>query len=207
MPKATSNDKVVKFVPTPELICVLESGADAFTFDNTWPDGARKVGHHREEVLYLRAQKKSRPCDQWHPFEEEVWAHARALELLHGKKKQFYGEARVLAHEGRRPWLSNESARGFHDSDPEDDRFALEATDVDEAALESYSWKELVTSDKDDACMMVFSGERRPTSILRDQALVLLTPRWDDYCHKGLVPGKPGAAAPTLAKKRGRRRW
>ena len=52
VPQATRNEKVIKFAPTPELILVLESGADEFTLDNTWPDGAPKASHHREKKFF-----------------------------------------------------------------------------------------------------------------------------------------------------------
>ena len=49
---ATMPNKKVIFNLMPDMVFVFESGADEFTFDNTWPDGSPKTSFHKKRLSH-----------------------------------------------------------------------------------------------------------------------------------------------------------
>jgi len=204
-PAAMKSDKVITFASAPEIVLIVESGADEFTFDNTWPDGTPKVSHYRQTDFHPRAGR-SRRCDQRHLAEEEVRAHARAVGLMQGRQLRL-PEPRVVCHEGRRPRFSKASVWGCHPDNPsdEDEHYELVADRLDEAALPGYSTKGLALWEDDFVYVTADSCKQKALAIPRDQALMILRPTWDNFIHKGVVNTRPDVSEPHSKRKRGRR--
>ena len=122
----------MKFNSMHERVFVSEPAADEFTFDNKWPDGTPKLSRQKEKLFHPRQGSCRRHW--WRSLEDEVSAHAHALDLMRGREVP-YGEARVMCHDGRRPWFSKASGWGFHPEGPADEHYELAEGELDEAAL------------------------------------------------------------------------
>ena len=74
-----------------------------------------------------------------------------------------------------------------------------------EKAFPRHSAKDLVIWG-DEFVFMRVANKMQVVSMLRECAMALLTPRWDEFVHKDvfeLAAKQPGDAAPSCTKKRG----
>ena len=164
--------KKVDFAAQPHLILVFESGSDEFTFDNRWPDGSPKVSCHKEKLFIPRRRRRSNWCS---PIEDEVIAHARALDLLRGQELPLPA-ARLLFHDGRQPRFEPSSGwLNYHDDNPEDTYYELAESELVEESLPNYAAKELVIWKENFVCRRD-GAKLQVATIPHEEATVRLAP-------------------------------
>jgi hypothetical protein len=102
-----------------------------------------------------------------------------------------------------RPRFSKASEWGIYPDFPADEHYELAEGELDEAALPGYSSKELVIWGEGNVYMTASSGKQQVLAMPRDQAVMLLAPKWGNYIHKGSVAARPGGTAPNHEPQQG----